>query len=179
MNNEIGISTLGFTNDNYLIIWTQNRSSQSSEGLLVPTGSGSCDWNDRVNDDFKRTILNAMQRELWEENGGKTLAENYHIIGETILLGFFRWIIKGGKPEFVGITKLNKDLIDIGVEKKEVFGRREYPISSLDDLKDVINELLGQPNLSVPLYVNLKFLGSYCDSNRLELEQFLFNNTAS
>ncbi len=43
VNNEIGISTLAITSDKYLVIWTQNRRAQSSNGLLVPTGSGSCD----------------------------------------------------------------------------------------------------------------------------------------
>lgn len=46
MNNEIGISTIAITKDNHLVVWRQNEQAQSSCNLLVPTGSGGCDWKD-------------------------------------------------------------------------------------------------------------------------------------
>lgn len=173
MNNEIGISTLAITNDNYLVIWTQNRIAQSSGGLLVPTGSGSCDWSDRRGDSFNDTIIYAMNRELWEENGKKHLCKLPEEIGQTKILGTFRWINKGGKSEFVGITKVNKDLISFSQEKKEVFNREEYLITSIDDLLNKIDSLLQMNNISIPLYVNLKVLKEYAKDNKEELEEFL------
>lgn len=173
MNNEIGVSTLAITSDNYLVIWTQNRIAQSSGGLLVPTGSGSCDWSDIVGDSFNDTIINSMNRELWEENGRKNLCPSHKEIGKTKILGTFRWIKKGGKSEFVGLTKVNKDLISFSQEKREVFDRREFLIDSIDGLKGVVNGLLELDTISVPLYVNLKALKEYMDSNKEELEEFL------
>lgn len=104
-----------------LIIWTQNRIAQSSGGLLVPTGSGSCDFVDRRGKSFNDTIIYAMNRELWEENSGKLLCASVEEIGQTKILGTFRWI--------------NKDLISFAQEKKEVFDREE------------LEEFLGLKNL--------------------------------
>jgi len=51
-----------------------------------------------------------MKRELWEENGGKELGIGIDHIGETKVLGYFRWLRRGGKLEFIGIPKLNLSL---------------------------------------------------------------------
>ncbi|MDY2630713.1 MAG: hypothetical protein SOV85_05085 [Clostridium sp.] len=173
MNNEIGISTIAITSDNYLVIWTQNRVAQSSAGLLVPTGSGSCDWSDIRGKSFTDTIVYAMNRELWEENGGKLLCKSPEEIGITKILGTFRWINKGGKSEFVGLTKVNRDLISFDKDKKEVFDREEYLITSADDLIKNIDALLERKNISVPLYVNLKVIREYARDNKEEIEDFL------
>ncbi|MFU7515547.1 hypothetical protein [Clostridium sp. HCS.1] len=173
MNNEIGISTVAITSDNYLVIWTQNRVAQSSAGLLVPTGSGSCDWSDIRGKSFTDTIVYAMNRELWEENGGKLLCKSPEEIGETKILGTFRWINKGGKSEFVGLTKVNRDLISFAQNKKEVFDREEYLINSADDLINKIEDLLKKDNISVPLYVNLQVIREYARYNKDEIEELL------
>lgn len=173
MNNEIGISTIAITSDNYLVIWTQNRVAQSSAGLLVPTGSGSCDWSDIRGKSFTDTIVYAMNRELWEENGGKLLCKSPEEIGITKILGTFRWINKGGKSEFVGLTKVNRDLISFDKDKKEVFDREEYLITSADNLIKNIDALLERKNISVPLYVNLKVIREYAIDNKEEIEEFL------
>ncbi len=174
MNNEIGISTIGITSDNYLVIWTQNRVAQSSNGLLVPTGSGSCNWEDQESNCFNRAIINAMKRELWEESGKKNLCSSYRNVGETIILGFFRWIVKGGKPEFVGLTKMNCDLISLYANKREVYGRREYHLTKLEDIASIVDEILSSNNISVPLYMNLLCLRRYNEDNGEVLEKLIF-----
>lgn len=173
VNNEIGISTIAITSDNYLVIWTQNRAAQSSNGLLVPTGSGSCDWSDKVGDNFSETIKSAMKRELWEESGAKSLCRQYEDIGETIILGYFRWIAKSGKPEFVGLTRVKSDLISFCEDRREVFGRQEYYISNIDDIKKVIEMIRENDNISVPLSMNLLCLEKYYEKNRDELAKFI------
>lgn len=159
LNNEIGISTIGITKDNYIIIWKQNRRAQSSPDLLVPTGSGSCDWNDKKDISFNRTIERAMQRELWEESGKKVLSKSYdESLGKTKVIGFFRWLNKGGKPEFVGITKLNICLTAFRANKKEVYEGIDSHFNDFEQLKRCIEKLLKLKNLSTPLYVNLECL---------------------
>lgn len=167
MNNEVGVSTLGITSDNYLILWRQNRAAQSSSGLLVPTGSGSADWKDYKQGSLNETIINAMGRELWEENGGKKLGVSYENIGQTQILGYFRWLKKGGKSEFVGVTRLNADLITFSQQKSEVFDREEYLVEDNQQLLAVIDQLLTREDLSVPLVVCLQQLRQLsCDVNK-------------
>ena len=174
VNNEIGVSTIALTKDNYLILWNQNRSAQSSNGLLVPTGSGSCDWNDITEWDFNKTITNAMQRELWEESGKKNLANSYNEIGKTMLLGYFRWIIKGGKPEFVGITKLNVEYNALKSEEKEVYGGHKILINEVNDIPESINKIKSLGNISVPLHMTLFCLNRYYNNSKDQLKEFLF-----
>lgn len=173
MNNEIGVSTLGITRDNYFVLWTQNRTAQSSNGLIVPTGSGSCDWDDAEDNSFNATIERAMQRELWEESGKYNLSNSYEDIGDTKIIGFFRWIIKGGKPEFVGITKLNVDLTSFYEDKKEVYDRKEIYITSFEELGNIIHEIKTMGNISVPLYMTLYCLEKYYVQQPEELRKFI------
>lgn len=177
MNNEIGISTMGITKDYYFVLWTQNRTAQSSNGLLVPTGSGSCDWADAKDNSFNATIERAMQRELWEESGKYNLAKSYEDIGNTKIIGFFRWIKKGGKPEFVGITKLNVDLTSFYEDKKEVYDRKEIYVSSFDNIGNAISEINNMDNISVPLYMALYCLEDYYIKQPEELREFIFGSS--
>jgi hypothetical protein len=53
--------------------------------------------------DLKAAVVYAMARELCEETGmEKHFGE---VRGNTLLTGFFRWIDRCGKPEFIGITR--------------------------------------------------------------------------
>lgn len=187
MNNEIGISTIGITKDNYIIFWKQNAQAQSSTGLLVPTGSGSCDWKDLVRGkseennkdekstwDFRETITGAMQRELWEESMANTKCKDYRKVGKTRVIGFFRWTIKGGKPEFVGVTKINMDFNEIQSNSEEVYKGVEKKIETKEELLKFIEEML-QKKLSTPLYMNLISLRDYIENgtDKEEIENFL------
>lgn len=173
INNEIGISTLAITSDNYLVIWKQNRTAQASNDLNVPTGSGSCDWNDKTGSNFSESIKKAMKRELWEESGGARICKKYADIGDTLILGYFRWLAKCGKPEFVGLTKVKSDLISFVENKNEVYERQEYLLTGLEDLKLAINQIRQSGKISVPLFMNLLCLERYWDENKEELAKFI------
>lgn len=170
MNNEIGVSTIGITKDMFLVLWKQNRKAQSSQGMVVPTGSGSCDWSDLIKCDlntydFKKTIESAMQRELWEESAKTSIRLAAHEVGDTKMLGFFRWATKGGKPEFVGVTKLNLDYIELSSNNHEVYNHSVFEVQDLDTLDRVIKELLRESdNISTPLHQNLLTLSEVINS---------------
>lgn len=129
MSNDIGISTLALTGDNYLFYWVQNHYAQQSQGLLAPTGSGSLDWKDtyQSNDDFLSIIRYGMARELWEESKLKN-NEQYQLTKEnkaalvknTYVIGYFRWIKRGGRPEFIGISKIDYKSYVLNPDKLEV-----------------------------------------------------------
>lgn len=176
MNNEIGISTIGITKDHYLIIWKQNSHAQSSNDLFVPTGSGSSDWKDIIDQDFIKTIANGMQRELWEESGKKDLGTSHHSIGKTKVLGFFRWAKRGGKPEFVGITKLNARSLQLEAMIEEVRKPKEkhmWKIDTLEQLKQAINEIMSYKEISIPLFMCMYSLEQYMRESPEELKEML------
>lgn len=181
MNNHIGASTLAFTKDNYFVIRKQGNKSQQNSNKLVPTGSGSVDWTDIRGSSFTETIKYAMKRELWEENGGQYISETIDKVGKTKILGFFRWLERGGKPEFVGITKLNCNFDAMEVDGEELINitnKSDMDTFFLDDiysLKKVINDIRESGNISTPLSMCLDTLETYYENCPEELSEFLFN----
>jgi len=176
-NNEIGISTIGITEDNYIVFWIQNSRALSSENLIVPTGSGSCDYYDDIDNDFIRTIKNAMERELLEESLTKfdKKGRSKYIEG-TLLLGYFRWIKKAGKPEFVGITKLKLSYVELESNNKEVRKSKELEpeeFTNLDDLKKILIKQIKNKRTSIPLRYNIKVLLKYIKDNPEKIREFL------
>src|SRR4051812_35605749 len=103
--NPIGVSTLAFTDDGKLVLVLQDNKAHSSGNKYAPAGSGSSDHQDlkilrRRREPLQDFIARGMRRELREEC---RLQERE--LGETLLLGYFRWINKGAKPEYVGVTR--------------------------------------------------------------------------
>ena len=168
--NNIGISTIGITDDHYLVLWVQNFKTQGNNGRLVPSGSGSCDWADRKhggkpNADFAAVIRYAMQRELWEESGKEALSATPDKIGTTRIIGFFRWLEKGGAPEFTGVTRMHCRIEDVSPDDAEVCnkdGREPQHIlitgGTEQALLAAIDELSERSDICLPLYMNLLFL---------------------
>jgi hypothetical protein len=106
--NQVGISTIGITTDGRAVLVMQAPKALSSAGLRAPSGSGSVDMIDvrrsrktgnRLND----LLITAMERELYEESH-----IGYSEIEWTMVLGYFRWLNKGAKPEYVGVSKLRR-----------------------------------------------------------------------
>ncbi|WP_127501026.1 hypothetical protein [Actinoplanes solisilvae] len=104
--NAIGVSTLAFSADGRLVLALQGPGSASEAGLYAPAGSGSADLRDiRRFSNGERALVDflagAMQRELVEESNIR-----YRDIAWTEILGYFRWVKEGAKPEYVGVTLL-------------------------------------------------------------------------
>lgn len=181
-NNEIGISTLGFSYDKKFIIWKQKEKPQVSHNKLVPTGSGCCDYSDLKNNSLNDTIKSAMERELLEEGlkGDEIATERDEYIKDTVILGYYRWIKRGGKSEFVGLTKLTKErsLYEANghevVEAKELQEENHY-IETIDDIPKFTQYVKNLENISIPLYMISIFLEDFYNSNREDLEKFLFS----
>jgi len=176
LHNQIGACTLAITNDNFLIIWKQSERAQYSNNLLVSTGSGSADWDDVVKNDFSQTIINTMERELAEES--RLLGQNKGDF-KTKILGYFRWVKRGGLPQFIGITKLNLKLNDLSPDFEEVKMPKvlnTFYVDSIANLNITIDNIMMQNEgeISVPLYMNLLFLKQYATNEPDEVEKFLF-----
>ncbi len=194
ISNVIGVNTLALTTDKKFIIWRQGDRSHSSANLLVPTGSGSLDWLDVVRCSLikgKSPRLNEIieygaTRELAEENridikGHRINLDLKNIdfaMNNTWLLGGYRWLDNGGKPDFVAITKLDISSDQIRPDLREVRfaedGHKERINMLIDDvtlehglagLNEGIQKLEEQKfELSIPLYYTLTRLRSILEN---------------
>lgn len=179
MNNNIGVSVLAITKDNYMVIRKQGTKTQQSNNKYIPTGSGSCNWLDIEDNDFINTIKHAMIRELCEENG-LDVKDTYNKNKDNLkILGFFRWLQRGGKPEFVGVIKLNRNHNELNVNTNEL--KRidystlpdKYKLTKVDEVPKVIAKIKNMPNLSLPLHVCLDTLQDYYKNHPEQLKSFL------
>jgi len=104
-SNGIGISSLCITSDFQVIYQTQGK-QREAPNAKGPSGSGSLDWADLVTTVCKRggtfvdAVIFGMEREQNEEIGVP------HAQGKvaTALTGYGRYLHRGGKPEFFGIS---------------------------------------------------------------------------
>ena len=178
MCNHIGVGTIGFSGDRYLVVWQQSESAQQSENLTVATGSGSSNWSDlSPSRSFRETLINGMERELHEESTRNKAKVTENLVEETMILGFFRWVRRGGKPEFVGISRLHVNADDLEPNIAEVTSPKrkvsKYYVKSIGDLENVINSIQNEKQLSVPLAVNLECLRHHLRKREHSLNQFL------
>lgn len=112
-SNEVGISTL-FLIDGAILFWQQSPYALSSVNLIAPSGSGSADWDDckcyfNEPNGLRKAVVYGMQRELWEESYSYTNQVSMKCFmnhAETRIIGYFRWLEKSAKPEFVGVTRI-------------------------------------------------------------------------
>jgi hypothetical protein len=178
MGNHIGISTIGHSSDGKLCFWRQTERAVRSEGLVAPTGSGSCDWTDIPSSGLLEDLaINAMKREFHEESNRRGSYISINQIRETRLLGYFRWASRGGKPEFVGVSKLSVTASALIPNLDEVDAPRDEshlcrPASTYDEMQSSIAELLNRHDLSVPLWVNLIVLKEVLNEDRNKCERF-------
>jgi hypothetical protein len=98
----VGVSTVAFTTDGFLVLVNQSGRNAASALLLAPPGSGTLEPRDLAAGPSLQDVVRAgMERELCEE-----AAIGRDEIGSTRVVGFARWMERGGKPEFFGLTTL-------------------------------------------------------------------------
>lgn len=167
-SNHIGISLLAITTDGYMIILQHNNKSAISTNMYAPSASGSVDyidWKQGSDVDFREVLIRAAHRELCEETGFKK-----DLIIDTKIIGAYRNVARGGKPEYCGIANINIRKIDakelFKAESKEVLNKVE-PIKVFDssgnfdftNFKQFAES--HQSLISVALYMNVIFLRNY------------------
>jgi 8-oxo-dGTP pyrophosphatase MutT (NUDIX family) len=122
----VGISTIAFTTDGQLVLTRQTSRNIASALLLAPSGSGSLDLRDLSASPGKAEPLQdilrrGMERELREETGIRP-----EEIRATRITGFARWLERGAKPEFFGITDLNATAKDLEERRHLASDERLY-----------------------------------------------------
>lgn len=181
-SNHLGANTIAITSNFYLQLWRQSDKSLQSGKLIAPTGSGSCDWQDTVGaKSLNEIALNAMNREIWEESlRCRSLNET---IENSMIIGYFRDIRRGGLPGFLGLTKLKVEQAELSPDGKEVTDSKSnvnktpllYEVSTFDNLSNTVKKLLegNISHLSLPLWANLLALQSMINDDSDRLKEFL------
>jgi hypothetical protein len=158
VNNHIGVSTLAVTADHHIVVWQQTSKNIQDPGKIISTGSGSCDFSDLKLSSLRQTIVSAMERELREETKvhvpDRVTVERQRFVKSTTLIGFFRWLQRGGKPEFIGISQLSVDLAVLrpdGFEVAAITGytvagdpvklANVFPVRTLDEVPQAIADI--------------------------------------
>ncbi|MBR1889572.1 MAG: hypothetical protein IJ816_02975 [Alloprevotella sp.] len=106
--NHIGASTMALTTDGYLIILFHNNRAIVQPNAYQPTCSGSADYSDwkrlkkRGQTGLADFVREVVLRELKEETTFEA-----DMIQKIELLGMFRDLVRGGKPDFCTLTYLN------------------------------------------------------------------------
>jgi 8-oxo-dGTP pyrophosphatase MutT (NUDIX family) len=122
----VGISTIAVTSDSRLVLVRQTSRNIASALLLAPSGSGSLDLRDltghaRTGGSLQDILRRGMERELQEETGIRP-----DEIRATHVTGFGRWLERGAKPEFFGITELNAAAKDLEQRRHLASDERLY-----------------------------------------------------
>ena len=157
LGNQVGVSTVALTSDGWMLLVHQGVASRSSAGLVAPSGSGSLEPLDIEGRDRLTDVIAAgMERELREELGLVSAAMREVRI-ETTVLGYGRWLEKGAKPEFYGVSRIHAAMRDLDVRidlSERQFVTKHIRIRP-DDVRRLLAgkrfEALGQGIPSVPL----------------------------
>jgi hypothetical protein len=153
MNNHVGASVLGLTKDNYLVLFYQGSSTYIDTRSIVPSGNGSADWSDlrKTNGNFINAIKKSMERELIEE--AMPLKNKAKI--KTWIIGYFKWIEMLGKPQFIGLSKMDIYYDDVkakeGLIKPIDEDQLYYFINNIDSLNNAVTAIQSKPRLNASL----------------------------
>ncbi|HEY0637989.1 MAG TPA: hypothetical protein VGD67_10105 [Pseudonocardiaceae bacterium] len=104
----VGVSTMALTVDGRFVVVRQSDRNSASPLLLAPSGSGSLEPRDLAPPagggapPLRDVLVRGMERELCEETG---IAAGDVV--RTRVVGFARWMERGAKPEFFGLTELS------------------------------------------------------------------------
>lgn len=192
LSNTVGVSTLAFDRDRTLILVAQSEEALSSQGAWAPSGSGSLEPIDfphrgpsgRRSYPLSDVIVRGMNRELAEEANVDPV-----LIDWSTVTGYFRWLSKGAKPEYVGITTLSAPAAELRraarwnerrwVSTIHVGVHVDFDVLKRDPRKpekalhrngrDTYPEFM-----SLPLYIALRALGERLRDPQFE-ERFLEN----
>lgn len=168
LSNHMGGGTLALTTNGNLVISRQGLQAHVSSGQYVPAGSGSLDWSDlmlRGHQGINALVVLGLERELREECGYR-----HDHIQRTIVLGFGRDTLRGGQPDFFGLTLLNQGAVQ--TVNPEEAGLVEHcpplPLSStsIDGLRRELGVLIHEwaPLSASTLLMNMQLLMDASDA---------------
>lgn len=165
MSNHIGVSTLILSKDNQICLLAQQKDAAFNSMKIMPTGSGSVDYADANGlTDLRKIIINAAERELQEESSfDAEQARKNGLDVQTTLIGFYRDLSRGGKPEFCCVTKVPVHHKEISIKpcgsEQWTLHHNFYAIDALiNDQIDLDKKFKRSNTLMANLYFLKKYL---------------------
>lgn len=144
VSGHVGITSLLLTENRRVAMLFQGSTKAIGSRTVSLGGSGSLDYADMQRaghpEDLRELLAAGMAREVAEETGMK--AHVKQIKDNTLVIGFFRWVDRCGKPEFVGVTRAGSVEFakNQSIDGDEVIGFEEIPVT-VDKLEDFIEVL--------------------------------------
>ncbi len=144
VSGHIGITSLILTENNKIAMLYQGAKKVIDAKKVSFGGSGSMDYDDIVNTNHPIDLRDAIRYGMTREVSEETNMEDYFddILKNTKVIGFFRWLDRCGKPEFVGITKTGSVPFakTSSVDGDEITKFEEMPIEikTMQDFKKAI-----------------------------------------
>ena len=161
-SDHIGVSTLLYTKDGYIFVFRQAGNAGYNANYYMPTGSGSMDYVDfKEGEDLRQMVIRGAERELAEESSLKKLLgdEAFASLLHTTVIGYYRDMERGGKPEFCCVSRIDKTKEDVSeyihASEKEIAEKSDKPLLLAD--KDTWKDKI-LPEASLSLKMNYKFL---------------------
>lgn len=156
---HFGVEVMAVSSDGILRVPVQSALTQVSQNMRAPLASGSVDWEDTQGaTTLKGVLRQAARRELSEEWGAKSPKVAQKLLGTLPEpIGYFRNPLRCGKPQFVTFVRLPVTDAELAADKTEVtaYGlgpvfktgtspRSVFPVETIDQLIDAMDEILGR-----------------------------------
>ena len=178
-SNHIGTSVLAWSSDGYLILTVQRDGARVDSNRLLSTGSGSADWSDvRKAASLQQLVIASMGRELKQECKLPSASVPRH----THITGFARFLNRGGKPEFFGVTvvPIRKDELGISIPESVFISRHRwwntgFDAASITSTLDTISDEQGH-SFSADLHASALFLRDALKSDPKLIEDLAGRN---
>jgi hypothetical protein len=141
VSGHIGITSLILTENKKVAMLFQGSNKAVGSRSVSLGGSGSLDYGDMERagnpDDLLQIIAEGMAREAAEETGMNEWVGD--IKRNMLITGFFRWIDRCGKPEFVGVVRSCSIPFAArqSIDGDEVIGFEEVPVT-VEKMEDFI-----------------------------------------
>ncbi|MDP9591324.1 UNVERIFIED_ORG: hypothetical protein J2W19_003900 [Shinella zoogloeoides] len=177
LSNHIGVSTIVLTCDHQVVL--QDQGDQAVSGNETAVGaSGSLDLRDIDETKLNAPTLQGLLRYGMEREAREELSAEFNNgRPNTFLTGYARYLARGGKPEFFGITRSRSTLAQLKPtrpDKRFVANIRGIPfLPSSAGLIDVIDSLLkeGETNrrrYSLSMVVSLRIGREFLQHQQLQ-----------
>lgn len=176
LSNHIGVSTIVLTSDHQIVV--QDQGAQTISGNETGVGaSGSLDMKDITRTMLDDPTLQGLVRFGMEREAEEELSATFAVgRRNTVLTGYARYLARGGKPEFFGITRTSAALAALKPTRADrryvsgIWGRPYVP--TRDGLIKVLDQLLDEGinnrrRYSLSMVVSLRMARNYLDRNDL------------
>ncbi len=183
LSNHIGVSTVLLSSDRKIVLWRHGESADRSVNRIVPTSSGSLDYEDfdmlrSKPKSLENVILAGAGRELTEECAIDGAPErSVGAESELAILGYFRWVSKGGKPEFSVIGRIDVRAAQIIPNNNELErpagDKLIFDAHDETSLKNAIKEICAHRDAAIPLLACMRSLRVAIEKN-VDIRKSLF-----